>query len=62
MALSLATSLIRCKGFNHADVASSYACWYATDPKDSGGTILKTVTHQYIILIFSCYWLRFINS
>lgn len=36
MALSLAESLLNCKGFNQADVASAYASWYATNPPDSG--------------------------
>ncbi|KAI6232196.1 putative ADP-ribosyl glycohydrolase [Aphelenchoides besseyi] len=36
MALSLATSLIRCRGFDRADVACSYAFWLQTNPPDAG--------------------------
>jgi ADP-ribosylglycohydrolase len=36
MALCLAQSLIRCGGFNQADVATAYASWMATSPPEAG--------------------------
>lgn len=36
MALTLAESLIRSRGFDHSDIASSYALWCSTKPPDIG--------------------------
>lgn len=43
MALSLARSLVKSKGFNQADVAASYAFWCSTNPPDIGITTKSAI-------------------
>ncbi|CAG9532262.1 unnamed protein product [Cercopithifilaria johnstoni] len=44
MALSLASSLIRCGTFNAADVACSYVFWSQSNPPDIGNTTRNALT------------------
>jgi ADP-ribosyl-[dinitrogen reductase] hydrolase len=51
MALSLASSLIRCQGFNQADVATAYVSWYASKPPDAGMATTVALSMRKFLLI-----------
>lgn len=63
MALSLASSLIRCGTFNPANVACSYVFWSQSKPPDIGKATRNALTIGIQIYnTVSCYIMKIENS